>query len=131
MSLRSKSNSNLLFSFTGKGFVGVCLEWGVLKNRTFVVNYVYSKCDLMEKRTLWHSLLEVKRGLGEGAWCIIGDFNAVCCSEERKVLKMPAKVQKRITEIQRCWTSDFKYTRGEWIMIFKKWFKKALKKYFN
>ncbi|MCI60770.1 endonuclease/exonuclease/phosphatase family protein, partial [Trifolium medium] len=30
LSIWGKSNSNFLFSFTGEGYVGVCLEWGVL-----------------------------------------------------------------------------------------------------
>jgi hypothetical protein len=66
----------------GDGFVGVCLEWGLLKTICFVVN-VYSKCDLASKRTLWNNIINCKRGLGDGRWCVVGDFNAVCCPEER------------------------------------------------
>jgi hypothetical protein len=32
---------------------------------------------------LWDSLVEVKRSLGDGAWCMLGDFNAVRNGEER------------------------------------------------
>ncbi|KAK2458146.1 DNA-(apurinic or apyrimidinic site) endonuclease [Trifolium repens] len=82
LSIWSKSNNLLIFSFMGDGFVGVCLEWGLLKTICFVVN-VYSKCDLASKRTLWNNILNCKRGLGDGRWCVVGDFNAVCSPEER------------------------------------------------
>jgi hypothetical protein len=32
---------------------------------------------------LWNNLLNYKRGLGDGRWCVVGDFNAVCRGEER------------------------------------------------
>jgi exonuclease III len=69
--------------FVGEGYVGVCLDWAVLKHRCFVVN-VYSKCDLSAKRRLWDRLVELRRSMGEGAWCILGDFNSVCRSGERR-----------------------------------------------
>jgi len=37
-----------------------------------------------DKRRLWKSLVEVRRSLGEGAWCILGDFNAVRNGDERR-----------------------------------------------
>jgi exonuclease III len=49
LSIWSKPNNSLIFSFMGDGFVGVCLEWGLLKTICFVVN-VYSKCDIHSKR---------------------------------------------------------------------------------
>ncbi|WJX76187.1 hypothetical protein P8452_59630 [Trifolium repens] len=82
LSIWSKSNNSLIFSFMGEGFVGVCLEWGMTRTICFVVN-VYSKCDMASKRNLWCALLNCKRGLGDGRWCVVGDFNAVCRSEER------------------------------------------------
>ncbi|CAJ2642584.1 unnamed protein product [Trifolium pratense] len=82
LSIWSKSNNSLIFSFKGEGFVGVCLEWGVLKTICFVVN-VYSKCDIVSKRRLWNNLLNCKRGLGDGRWCVVGDFNAIRRMEER------------------------------------------------
>jgi exonuclease III len=82
LSIWSKSNNSLIFSFKGEGFVGVCLEWGRTKTICIIVN-VYSKCDLASKRNLWSSLLNCKRGIGDGCWCVVGDFNAVCRVEER------------------------------------------------
>ncbi|KAK2423798.1 hypothetical protein QL285_034226 [Trifolium repens] len=82
LSIWSKSNNSLVFSFIGDGFVGVCLEWGTPKTICIIVN-VYSKCDIGSKRNLWHKLISCKRGLGDGRWCIVGDFNAVTCMEER------------------------------------------------
>lgn len=61
LSLWNKSSSKLIFSFSGEGFVGVCLEWGPLATRCFLVN-IYSKCDLVSKRRLWDNLVELKGG---------------------------------------------------------------------
>jgi exonuclease III len=82
LSIWSKSNNSLIFSFKGEGFVGVHLEWGFLKTICFVVN-VYSKCDIASKRNLWSNLINFKRGLGDGGWCVVGDFNVVVSVEER------------------------------------------------
>jgi hypothetical protein len=49
----------------------------------FIIN-VYSKCDIDGKRRLWEVLLMSKGGFGGGAWCVIGDFNAVLNREERR-----------------------------------------------
>ncbi|MCH95054.1 endonuclease/exonuclease/phosphatase family protein, partial [Trifolium medium] len=67
----------------GEGYVGVCLEWGVLRTISFVVN-VYSKCDLPSKRRLWNNIISSKHEFGRGNWCVVGDFNAVVVSEERR-----------------------------------------------
>jgi exonuclease III len=83
LSIWGKNNANLIFTFTGEGFVGVCLEWGVKKIICYVVN-VYSKCDLVSKRRLWHNISMSIGGFGRGRWCIIGDFNAVLYPEERR-----------------------------------------------
>jgi exonuclease III len=83
LSIWRKSTSSLLFSLVGEGFVCVCFEWGVDKKKCFVVN-VYSKCDLPAKKRLWDNLVLVKNTFGDGLWCVIGDFNAVSCSGERR-----------------------------------------------
>jgi exonuclease III len=82
LSLWRKSTSALLFTFTGEGYVGVCLEWGMERQICFVVN-VYAKCDLAAKRRLWEALRNYKRRFGRGLWCILGDFNYVTSGEER------------------------------------------------
>jgi hypothetical protein len=51
-----------------------------------VVN-IYSKCDLHGKRRLWENLLMSKGGFGRGAWCVVGDWNAVLHREERRERK--------------------------------------------
>jgi len=79
----NKECSNLIFSFVGEGFVGVCLDWGVLKHRCVIIS-VYAKCDLAAKRRLWDKLLQVRRVVGEAVWCILGDFNAVRNADERR-----------------------------------------------
>jgi hypothetical protein len=83
LSLWKKDSNSLIFSFMGDGFVGVCLDWGVLKRKMFIVN-VYSKCDINSKRHLWENLEMSKRGFGAGAWCLVGDFNACLRSEDRR-----------------------------------------------
>jgi exonuclease III len=83
LSLWRKSLSTLLFTFTGEGYVGVCLEWGVERHICLVVN-VYAKCDLVAKRRLWEALCSSKRRFGSGMWCILGDFNSVICGDERR-----------------------------------------------
>ncbi|WJX47013.1 hypothetical protein P8452_33752 [Trifolium repens] len=85
LSIWCKSSASLIFSFVGETFIGVCLEWGASKLRCFIVN-VYSKCDISGKRSLWESLVMSKRGFGRGAWCVLGDFNAVLHQHERKGL---------------------------------------------
>ena len=89
--------SNTLFTFGGEGFVGVCLEWGVVRHRCIVIN-VYSKCDLEEKKKLWDSLIEVRSALGDGAWCILGDFNAVGRRDERRGVNAEASASQ-VTEM--------------------------------
>jgi exonuclease III len=83
LSIWRKSISSTLTTFQGEGYVGVCLEWGVAKTKCVVVN-VYSKCDLESKKRLWECILEERRSRGEGAWCVVGDFNAVCRRDERR-----------------------------------------------
>jgi hypothetical protein len=85
LSIWCKSAASLIFSFTGESFIGVCLEWGILKRRCFIIN-VYSKCNLSGKRILWEHLTALKKSLGSGAWCFLGDFNAVLNRGERKGL---------------------------------------------
>lgn len=72
-----------IFSFFGPGFIGTCFEKGVNKIRCFVVN-VYSLCDLAGKRKLWEDLKKSKDAMGNGLWCIVGDFNAITSNRERK-----------------------------------------------
>ncbi|MCH91477.1 LINE-1 reverse transcriptase like, partial [Trifolium medium] len=67
LSIWGKSNSNSISTFNGEDYVGVCVEWGVLKTLIFVVN-VYSKCDLLSKRRLWNNILMSKGSLGSGNW---------------------------------------------------------------
>jgi endonuclease/exonuclease/phosphatase family metal-dependent hydrolase len=38
---------------------------------------------MTSKRQLWSNILNCKRGIGDGRWCVVGDFNAVSSMEER------------------------------------------------
>jgi hypothetical protein len=83
LSIWSKVNNSLVFTFMGEGFVGVCIDWGVVNKRCVVVN-VYAKCDINAKRRLWENLLMSKSGFGDCLWCVVGDFNSVRRREDRR-----------------------------------------------
>lgn len=83
LSLWSKSSATTLFTFQGEGYVGVCLEWGVLKHRCVVIN-VYAKCNLAAKRRMWDSITNERKTRGGGTWCVLGDFNSVLRRDERR-----------------------------------------------
>jgi hypothetical protein len=59
------------------------MEWGVKKIKCMMIN-VYSKCDLAAKKRLWDRLVVARKNLGIGAWCVLGDFNAVAEMDERR-----------------------------------------------
>lgn len=61
----------------------VFVEWGCTKQKCFVVN-IYAPCNIAGKRKLWEDLRMTKTGFGKGKWCLVGDFNAVSRSCERK-----------------------------------------------
>jgi hypothetical protein len=78
-----KSIFDSVFSFSGCGFVGVCLEVIQDHCRCYVVN-VYAKCNLTDKRRLWGEILKFKQGFEGGCWCVVGDFNSVRDNVERR-----------------------------------------------
>jgi len=47
---------------------------------------VYSPCNFKEKVKLWEELINVKLGVACSQWCILGDFNAVRKTSERRGL---------------------------------------------
>jgi hypothetical protein len=49
LSIWSKINSSLIFTFMGEGFVGVCLEWGISKTICFVVNIYLQSVTFLTK----------------------------------------------------------------------------------
>jgi hypothetical protein len=101
LSIWNKSLAVLKYSFSGEGYLGVCLEWGVHKKEVFVVN-IYSSCDLIAKRRLWEALILNKRQLGGGIWGLVGDFNAVLHRHERKgqVTSSPNLMSNEIIEFR-------------------------------
>ncbi|GAU23240.1 hypothetical protein TSUD_172690 [Trifolium subterraneum] len=83
LSMWNKVKASLVFTFIGEGFVGVCLDLVGVLRKCFIVN-VYAKCNLRDKRRLWGDLLMSKSGFGDGLWCVLGDFNSVRASLERR-----------------------------------------------
>lgn len=68
-------------TFSGVGFLGVRIN--MLNMVVYVIN-VYAPQSPSAKRRVWEDLLNIKRSNSHGEWCIVGDFNAVSCVEERK-----------------------------------------------
>ncbi|KAK2449806.1 hypothetical protein QL285_008962 [Trifolium repens] len=83
LSIWSKVKTSLVFTFIGDGFVGVCLHLLAEDRRCYFIN-VYAKCNIHEKRRMWSDILMSKRGFGGDLWCILGDFNSVRDSSERR-----------------------------------------------
>lgn len=83
LSLWSATKCKLKYSFSGNGFLGVCMEWLKSKESCVIVN-IYSPCNLSQKRGMWKDLVMSKKGFGGRAWCVVGDFNAVKMGSERR-----------------------------------------------
>lgn len=49
---------------------------GVWKGCNEVINLinVYSPCSLIDKRSLWANLVQLKKDVGGGIWCVVRDF---------------------------------------------------------
>jgi hypothetical protein len=104
LSVWNKVKASLVFTFTGVGFVGVCLDLIGESRRCFIIN-VYAKCNLRDKRSLWGNLLMSKGGFGDGLWCVLGDFNSVRDSLERRGwgrVRMVANLMKWLLLILFC-----------------------------
>lgn len=71
---------SLKFSFSGRGFVGVCLEWHTVV--IFFVN-VYAPWSTIDRRNVWEENRQLKFSCIKGEWCVLGEFNAVSSMEER------------------------------------------------
>ncbi|XP_045791359.1 uncharacterized protein LOC123886064 [Trifolium pratense] len=81
LSIWNKDLFSFRFSFTGVGFLGICVEW---KNRLLYIVNIYSPCSLAGKRKLWKDLLEFKSNNAIGDWVLGGDSNAISKSGERR-----------------------------------------------
>ncbi|XP_027337142.1 uncharacterized protein LOC113850807 [Abrus precatorius] len=82
-SLWDTSEGKILLSFSGTGFLGVCLQVLAVGNLCVVLN-VYASCRLSEKRKLWDDLLMTRKGFSKFMLCILGNFNAVRQVNEKK-----------------------------------------------
>jgi hypothetical protein len=50
----------------------------------------------MSKRSMWESLVEVRHLFGDGAWCVIGDFNSVSAREESRGVNVIPSADQRL-----------------------------------
>ncbi|XP_058763157.1 uncharacterized protein LOC131636567 [Vicia villosa] len=80
LTMWKKDFFNLIFSFRGEGFLGLCVEKD--GKRIYFV-YVYASCDLTTRKRTWDILYDFKNNNFKGSWCIGGDFNSISSLEER------------------------------------------------
>ncbi|XP_058784527.1 uncharacterized protein LOC131659337 [Vicia villosa] len=71
---------NLIYSFCGEGYLGVCVEKD--NKRIYFIN-IYASWDHKVRMNSWRKLVELKRRSVVGSWCLGGDFKIVTSSEER------------------------------------------------
>lgn len=74
LSMWNATKSKLKYSFSGNGFLGVCLEWLESKEKCIIVN-IYSSCNITQKRIMRKDITMSKKGFGGKVWCVVGDFN--------------------------------------------------------
>ncbi|CAI8601773.1 unnamed protein product [Vicia faba] len=70
----------LVFSFMGKGYLGMKEMW---KGTNIYFINIYSPCTLNEKRVSWMKLLNLRNKYTHGEWVLWGYFNASKSLEER------------------------------------------------
>jgi hypothetical protein len=81
LSIWNKDLFSFKYSFSGSGFLGVCVEWK--ESLLYIVN-IYSPCSLSGKRKLCSELIEFKLNNDPGEWCLGGDFNSIMKVGERR-----------------------------------------------
>ncbi|XP_058758041.1 uncharacterized protein LOC131631265 [Vicia villosa] len=81
LSLWNNVKMEVLFSFSGEGFLGIKLRWDY---KLYYVINVYSSCDFHKKKILWEKLLSLKEKFKDGEWIVGGDFNVVKDVKERR-----------------------------------------------
>jgi exonuclease III len=69
LSIWNKNLFSYRYSFTGDGFLGICVDWNSVL--LYIVN-IYSSCLAFGKRKLWQDLLEFKLNNEPGEWCLGG-----------------------------------------------------------
>ncbi|GAU42970.1 hypothetical protein TSUD_188430 [Trifolium subterraneum] len=74
LSVWNKDFCSFRHSFTGDGFLGICVEWK--DTLVYFVN-IYFACSLAGKRKLWRDLIDFKLLNTPGEWCLGGDFNSI------------------------------------------------------
>lgn len=60
----------------GRGFLYL-QGWWKKSNEVINLINVYSPCSLIEKINLWEELIQLKRCVGDGMGCVLGDFSVV------------------------------------------------------
>jgi hypothetical protein len=99
LSIWKKSLGSVVFSVTGEGFVGVCLDLVEIPIRCCVIN-IYAKCNIADKRKMWNEVLMTTKGFGEVAWCIVGDFNSVLNTSEWRGVCSGGGVTREMVEFE-------------------------------
>lgn len=91
ISLWNSTVFTLSYTFSGKGFLGVCRVWNKPNTSCNLVN-VFAPCNFPYKKQLWEALIMSKMGFGGGLWCVVGKFNSVKSITERREMRQNAQV---------------------------------------
>ena len=77
-----EGNFQIVDYWKSRGFLFMQGKWKGCNNIVNIIN-VYSLCSLSEKGFLWEKILQLKRSIGDGLWCVLGDFIAITRKEKR------------------------------------------------
>lgn len=103
LSVWNKDLFTFKYSFSGGGFLGVCVEWNA--GLLYIVN-IYSPCSMSGKRQLWSDLIAFKLHNDPGEWCLGGDFNSILKVGERRGRGGAVNSKERIEFSQFCEAMD-------------------------
>ncbi|XP_057415016.1 uncharacterized protein LOC130709903 [Lotus japonicus] len=78
-----RSTFKLIQEHIGRGFICLRGEWGEDGLPCIFTNF-YGSCTMHEKIQQWEELVTLKTSFPTYRWCILGDFNSVRSSEERR-----------------------------------------------
>ena len=62
-----------------------------MNTEIFWISVVYASCDHVQRRLLWQHLVEMDIPPGM-PWIVVGHFNSILCSAERKGGTIPSMV---------------------------------------
>lgn len=76
LSLLEEGKFDAIDRITGNDFFLIQGKWNGGGEIINIIN-IYSPCALNEKVIFWEEILQLKKRMGEGAWCVISVFNVI------------------------------------------------------